>query len=107
MPQEPGLSKVGEGRGLRFGLLDPVLTEGADARGEGLADRLRPLGLAHRDEGDGRGVAAGPGRRPGDPLPDGSDAVGDHFFGLSAPMSPLAVATFCAFVGFMVRYFSR
>ena len=53
------------------------------------------------------GFAAGAGRRPGDPLPDGGDTVGDHFFGLSAPMSPLAVATFCAFVGFMVRYFSR
>ena len=53
-------------------------------------------------------VAGGPRgafRRPGDALPDGGHAVGDHF--LRALISPWAVATFWASVGLMLRYFSR
>ena len=43
---------------------------------------------------DVRGARRGAIRRPGDPLPDGGHALGDHF--LSAASSPCAVATFWA-----------
>ena len=105
MPAQARLAQVGDGRDLRLRLLDPVLAEVPHARGESLAHGLRWVRLADRDESDVARTASGAFRRPGDALPDGGHAVRDHFF--MALSSPWAVATFWAFVGFKLRYFSR
>ena len=93
---------------LLLGFLHPVLTELPEPGGESLAHGLGGKRLAYGHEGDVLGPASRARRRPGDALPNGGHAVGDHFFaGLSAAKSPLAVATFWALVGFIERYFSR
>src|SRR6266704_442227 len=99
--------EVGERGRLALGFLDAVLADVAHAGGERLAHGFGRMGLAHGHEGDLARRTAGPRRRPGDALPDGGHAVGDHFLGLSACSRPWAVATFCALEGFMERYLSR
>ena len=107
MPAQALRPQVGQRRRLAFRLLDAVLADVPDAGGEGLPHRFRRMGLGHRHQRHVAGRAADPRRRPGDALPDGGHAVGDHFLGLSACSRPCAVATFCAFDGFIERYFSR
>jgi hypothetical protein len=74
----PAARRSSRGRDLAFGFLDLVLAEVAEAGGEGLAHCLRGLGLADGDERDVVGRAPGARRRPGDALPYGGDAAGDH-----------------------------
>ena len=107
VPAQPRRVQVGQGGHLRLRLLHAVLAEVAQPRREGLADAFGRVRLAHGHQRDLRGLAAGAGGRPGDALPDGSHAFGDHFFGFSACSKPWAVATFWALVGLMERYFSR
>src|SRR5262249_51194170 len=92
---------------LRLRLLDLVLPEVPQAHREAVADGLGPEGLAHGDEGDVFGFAAGARRGSGDPFPEGGHAFRDHFFGFSAATSPCAFATFWVFFGESERYFSR
>ena len=78
VPAQAGRAQVVQSDDLAFGFLDLVLAEVAEAGGEGLAHRFRGLGLADRDEGDLVGRTPGTRRRPGDLLPNGGDAAGDH-----------------------------
>ena len=105
VPAQARRGEIGGGRDLRLRLLDPVLAEVADTGGKGGAHRRRGVRLAHRDQPHLARKARRALRRPGDPLPDGEDALRDHF--LSALSSPCAMPTFCVSVGFMLRYFSR
>ena len=107
MPAQTARGEVLERPDLPLRFLHLVLAEVDEPRLERLAHGGRRKGLADRDERHVLGRPARAGRRPGDALPDGGDATGDHFLGLSAVISPSAVALFCAFVGFMARYFSR
>ena len=107
MPAQALGAQGGEGGDLALRLLDLVLAEVAEPGRERVADGLGGMRLAHRHQRHVLGAAAGARRRPGDAVPDGVDAVGDHFCGFNALMRACAVATFCALVGFRDRYFSR
>ena len=67
------------GRDLRLGLLDPVLAEVAHAGGEGLANGAPGWVLLTATRVTSPAGARRALRRPGDALPDGGDAIGDHF----------------------------
>ena len=86
MPPQAVLAQRGERGHLGLGFLDLVLAEVADPGGEGLAHGVRGMRLADRHQRDVLGAAAGARRRPGDAVPDGGHAVGDHFAGFNALM---------------------
>ena len=88
VPAQPLRSEVGQGGDLALRLLDPVLADVTDAGRERLAHGLRRMRLAHGHEGHLARRPADSRRRPGDAVPDGGHAVGDHFLGLSACSRP-------------------
>lgn len=93
MPLEAQLSQFLELGDLWGRLLDTILAEKAQARLKRLLDCGSRMGLADGQKRNLLRLSTGARRRPGDPLPNGGDAVGDHFF-FRACTRAWAVATF-------------